>query len=126
MAAKLRFLFQTTKKQVELNFELWGLNFELYDMGSWQVYELTSWQVNCSDKPQLTVVIIIMNYELWIMNCEFWIISVIIIMNFELWIKVVIITYWWGYFYKASFELSFGAFSFILLHLSKEKTIFAI
>ena len=115
MAAKLRFLFQTTKKQVELNFEhwtlkfevwtlwyvpllttsfanyanalsfelwtlnfeLWGLNFELYNMGSWQVYELTSWQVNCSDKPQLTVVIIIM-------NCEFWIISVIIIMNCEL------------------------------------------
>ena len=68
MAAKLRFLFQTTKKQVELNFELWGLNFELYDMGSWQVYELTSWQVNCSDKPQLTVVIIIMNSELWILN----------------------------------------------------------
>ena len=82
MAAKLRFLFQTTKKQVEhwtLNIELWGLNFELYDMGSWQVYELTSWQVNCSDKPQLTVVIIIM-------NCEFWIISVIIIMNYGLWI----------------------------------------
>ena len=29
---------------------------------------MTSEQVNCSDKPQLTVVIIIMNFELSIMN----------------------------------------------------------
>jgi len=39
----------------------------------WVVDELTSLQVACSDKLQLTVVIIIMNCELWI-NRGFWII----------------------------------------------------
>ena len=46
-----------------LSFELWDLNFMI-----WVVDELTSLQVACSDKLQLTVVIIIMNCELWIMN----------------------------------------------------------
>ena len=51
-----------------LSFEHWSLNIELYDMGSWRVDRFTSWQVNCSDKSQLAVVIIIMNCEFWIMN----------------------------------------------------------
>ena len=53
-------------------------------MGSWRVDKFTSLQVACSDKLQLTVVIIIMDSEFWIVdknsnhNYELW------IMNYEL------------------------------------------
>ena len=58
-----------------LSFELWTLNFDLYDLCfeywtlSFMMWVLTlDLPVAFSDKVQLTVVIIIMNSELWILN----------------------------------------------------------
>ena len=45
-------------------------------MGSWRVDKFTSLQVACSDKLQLTVVIIIMNYDHYLLTC--WYIAIYI------------------------------------------------
>ena len=69
------FLFSKLLPLNLFTFELWALNIELYDMGSRRVDRLTSWQVNCSDKLQLTVVIIICSWRVykftsWRVNCS--------------------------------------------------------